>query len=171
MDKIIWYNMLKNNEISSLSMAQIAKYWVSNSKEWYHLLGNIDDAYFLTSVSSLKIYSICRCHLEADDGSFAHEHFHALVHIENTTKLGMKKKFQRLGISLNPKTTFKKIHCLDHVVGVLRYICCKDGQKMTRRDGDGLMGKPHTHYSRSVFDEEWLRSRGKQCGKIINDIC
>ena len=39
----------------------------------------------------------------------------------------------------------------DHAVGVLRYITCRDGQRATRRDGDGLMGSPHTHYRRSIF--------------------
>ena len=73
-------------------------------------------------------------------------------------------------MKLNDKTTFRKIYCLDHVVGVLRYICCKDGSKLTRRDADGLMGSPHTHYQRMVFDQEWLHSRGKKCCNTRDDI-
>ena len=54
------------------------------------------------------------------------------------------------------KTTFKPILCPDHAVGVLRYICCEDGQtKNRRRDADGLTCKPHTHYSRSVYETNW----------------
>ena len=100
----------------------------------------------------------------------AHEHFHALVHIVDSTKLGLKKKIQRAGLSLNTKTTFKKVHCLDHIDGNVRYISCKEGRKLTKLDKDGLMGKPHTHYCRMVFDDDWLHSRGKSCGKIRDDI-
>ena len=43
------------------------------------------------------------------------------------------------------KNTFRKIHCLDDVLGVLRYLACSDGQIKTRRNGDGIISYPHTH--------------------------
>uniref|UniRef100_A0A6P7HBG0 Uncharacterized protein LOC114348696 n=1 Tax=Diabrotica virgifera virgifera TaxID=50390 RepID=A0A6P7HBG0_DIAVI len=84
--------------------------------------------------------------------------------------LAYKKKIQRAGKKLHPKTTFRKIIRLDYCVGVLRYITCPDGQKPLRRDGDGLLGKPHSHYERRVFKSEWLHSRGKFCASIRNEI-
>ena len=170
MDYQTWYDMMTKNNIKASSMKEIADDWLTNDKEWYHLLGNINDVDFLTNLPSLKFYSICRCHLIANDESTAHEHFHGLVHFIDDKKANLKRRLIRCGIKLNGKTTFKSIFCLDHVVGVLRYICCEDGQKLTRRDDDGLMGRPHTHYSRMVFDQKWLHPRGKYCGEIRNDI-
>ncbi|CAH1104086.1 unnamed protein product [Psylliodes chrysocephalus] len=64
------------------------------------------------------------------DGSTAHEHLHALIHFTNGfTMLAYKKKLQRTSTRLHSKTTFKKIICLYHAVGVLIYITCADGQK------------------------------------------
>ena len=54
---------------------------------------------------------------------------------------------------------FKKILCPDHAVGVLRYISCRDGQRATRRNADGLMWAPHTHYRRTVFEQRLLHQR------------
>jgi hypothetical protein len=114
---------------------------------------------------------LCRCHLVADGGSRAHEHIIALIHFLNgNTVTAFKKKLQRLGKRLHSKTTFKKILCLDHAVGVLRYIACKDGQNPLRRDRDGLQGTPQSHYCRKIFDQDWLHSRGKQCAQIRNEI-
>ena len=48
----------------------------------------------------------------------------------------MKQNGQRF----HPKTTFKRILCPDHAVCVLRYITCRDGQRTTRKNGDGLQG-------------------------------
>ena len=45
---------------------------------------------------------------------------------------------------------------------MLRYICCRDGQRKTKRDGDGLMGAPHTHYRQSVFNQSLLHKRNKK---------
>ena len=45
---------------------------------------------------------------------------------------------------------------------MLRYICCRDGQRATRRNGDGLMGAPHTHYRRSVFEQCLLHKRNRK---------
>ena len=71
---------------------------------------------------------------------------------------------------MHPKTTFKKILCPDHAVGVLRYITCRDGQRATRRDADGLMGSPHTHYRRSVFGHHLLHRRNAKQILGCNDI-
>ena len=69
---------------------------------------------------------------------------------------------QRTKQRFHSKTTFKPILCPDHAVGVLRYICCEDGQRQKRRDGDGLSCKPHTHYCRSVYDSFMLHSRNQK---------
>ena len=65
---------------------------------------------------------------------------------------------------------FKKIKCLDHVVGVLRYVACKDGQRVSRRDGDGLVTHPHTHYARQPIDENHRHERSRKCLKIRDEI-
>ena len=48
------------------------------------------------------------------------------------------------------------------MIGTLRYISCGDGQRATRRNTDGLMGAPHTHYKRSVFDQCLLHKRNNK---------
>ena len=48
---------------------------------------------------------------------------------------------------------FKKIKCLDYTVGVVRYLTCKDIQKVGRRDNDGIVTHPHTHYSQNQLKE------------------
>ena len=53
----------------------------------------------------------------------------------------------------SPNNTSEKIKCLDHAVGVLRYMACKDGQRVGRRDGDDLATHPHTHYAQHPIDE------------------
>ena len=171
MSKSDYNSYLAVNEVKGRSPAEIGTDYETSSREWYHLLFNEEDFSLLIAVPNIKWYAICRCHLVADDGSTAHEHMHALIHFVNdSTHLGLKKKLQRAGKRLTSKTTFKKIICLDHAVGVLRYICCKDGQKPSRRDGDGLLGRPHVHYSRRVFNDDWLHCRGGQCCKIRDEI-
>ena len=71
---------------------------------------------------------------------------------------------------VSSKNTFKKIKCLDHAVGVLRYISCKYGQRIGRRDGNGLATHPHTHYARQPIDEFHRHERGKDCARIRNEI-
>jgi len=166
------YNaFLAANNIKALLPADVGKDYEECAREWYHLMFNEEDFGLLVAVPNIRWYSICRCHLVADDASTAHEHMHALIHFVNgSTHLGFKKKLQRAGKRVSPKTTFKKIICLDHAVGVLRYICCKDGQKPSRRDGDGLVGTPHVHYSRRVYNNNWLHGRGGQCPKIRDGI-
>lgn len=170
MDSSTFYSLLKKAEFQPLSPSEVGVDYISNPKDWYHLLGAIHDFTLLLNEGSIKWYTLCRCHLVDENNCTAHEHFHALVNFKTSTMLGFKKRLQRNGLRLNSKTTFKKILCLDHAVGVMRYICCADGQKQTRRDADGLMGAPHTHYSRCVFNREWCHPRGRRCSTTRNAI-
>ena len=86
MDANTWCEMMLRNNIKASSMKEIAEDWSTDNKEWYHLLANIKDVDFLTNIPSLKFHSICRCHLEANDGSTSHEHFHGLVHFIDDKK-------------------------------------------------------------------------------------
>ena len=82
-----------------------------------------------------------------------------------------KRQARQVNIKFSsPKNTFKKIKCLDHVVGVLRYVACKDGQQVGRRVGDGLVTHPHTHYARQPIDEKHRHERGRNCSKIRDEI-
>ena len=38
-----------------------------------------------------KFHSFCHCHLEANEGSTSHEHFHGLVHFIDDKKYNLKK--------------------------------------------------------------------------------
>lgn len=169
--KEAYLKTLKVCNINAVSPREVAEDYEECCSEWYHLLMNEQDFFLLTAVSQIKWYTICRCHLVADDGSTAHEHMHALVHFKDgLTLLAYRKRLQRIKERLNIKTTFRKIFCLDHAVGVLRYICCEDGQKPTRRDNDGLLGSSHSHYERKVFSPEWLHKRSKICVNVRDEI-
>ncbi|CAH1106491.1 unnamed protein product [Psylliodes chrysocephalus] len=171
LSKTDYLTLLNLNEINALSPQEMAQDYEELSKEWYHLILNKKDINLLACAPNTKWYSICRCHLIVDDGSTAHEHFHALIHfINGFTMLAYQKKLQRTGTRLHSKTTFKKIICLDHAVGVLGYITCADGQKSLRRDGYGLRGTPYSHYDRRVFKQDRLHSRGKQCCLVRTEI-
>jgi hypothetical protein len=136
---------------------------------WYHLMCSIADFNFIFSCKDFKFYALCRCHQVAVDGSTAHEHVHAVVSGRGLLR-SWKQRLYRKKISLY-KTTFKRIICGDHVAGVLRYLCCKDGQKIGRRGVDGLVTRPHTHYERRVDVRGWLHdSRGSICARIRDDI-
>ena len=127
-------------------------------KQMYHALVNEDDILKLFSIPNLEIFWICRCHLVAKDGSSSHAHLHALVQYKKGTHRALKKRMQRAKQRFHPKTTFKRILCPDHAVGVLRYITCQDGQRKTKPQ--------HTHYRRSVHGS-WLlhkRSEKKKLG-------
>ena len=156
--------ILKNANFTPSSYQEIAESLMENGiKQMYHTLVNEADILTLFSIPNLKIFWVCRCHHVADDKSTAHEHLHALVQYQNNkTHRAFKDRLKRAGQLLHPKTTFKKIICPDHAVGVLRYITCRDGQRATRRDGDGLMGSPHTHYRRSVFGCHLLHRRNEK---------
>merc|ERR1712030_125226 len=126
-------------------------------------------------IPNLKIFWCCRCHLVAKDGSTAHEHVHALVQYQKGTHVAFKKRLQRAKQRFHSKTTFKKILCVDHAVGVLRYITCKDGQiKNKRQDADRLVSQAHTHYCRRVYVPALLHSRNAKkeggCGYMRREI-
>ena len=127
-------------------------------KQMYHALVNEDDILKLFTIPNLEIFWICRCHLVALDGSSSHAHLHALVQYKKGTHRAAKDRMKRNGQKFHPKTTFKRILCPDHAVGVLRYITCQDGQRKTKPQ--------HTHYRRSVHGS-WLlhkRSEKKKLG-------
>ena len=95
----------------------------------YHVIVNEDNIQILFSISNLEIFSCCRCHLVAKDGSTAHEHLRALVQYQKGTHIALNKRMQRAGQRYHSKTTIKRIICPDQAVGVLGYICCEDGQR------------------------------------------
>jgi hypothetical protein len=136
---------------------------------FYHLMCSVADFKFLWSCQEFKFYSLCRCHQVADDGSTAHEHIHAVVSCRvllDTWKRQIRRKQIRLY-----KTTFKKIICADHLCGVFRYICCRDGQRIGKRGADGLVLSPHTHYDRKVDVRGWVhQAKGRICGQIRREI-
>ena len=51
------------------------------TREMYHALINEEDIAQVLAIPDIKVIWCCRCHLVADDGSTAHEHFHRLVNI------------------------------------------------------------------------------------------
>ena len=65
---------------------------------------------------------------------------------------------------------FKKIKCLDHDVGVLRYVACEGNQRISRRDGDGLVTHLHAHYTRQPIDENHRHECSHKCPKIRDEI-
>ena len=163
--------LLKTMNMKQLSYEVVAKDWENNSKEWYHVLVAIEDLPIVLAIPNLQIYAWCRCKLVADDGSEAHFHWHGLVHFKEQKLLSWKRQSRRVGVKFSsPKNTFKKVICLDHAVGVLRYIACKDGQRVGRRDGDGLVTHPHTHYSRQPIDEDHRHVRSVRCAKVRDEI-
>ena len=164
--------MIHDYALTPLSYKDVAEDWERNGNEWYHALIAIEDLPTVLAIPELRIYAWCRCKVVANDGSEAHLHWHGLVHFPTRKLYSWKKQARRVGVHFkSTKNTFKKINCLDHAVGVLRYIACKDGQRVGRRDQDGLRTHPHTHYSRQPI-EEWHRhdKRGKACGEVRDAI-
>ena len=159
--------------LKPLTYKEIADDWEANTKEWYHAMISIEDLPIVLAIPNLKVYSWCRCKLVANDGSESHFHWHGLVHFQTIKFLSWKKQAHRTNVKfVSSKNTFKKIICLDHAVGVLRYLACADGKtkKSGRRDDDGLLSHPHTHYSRQPIDENHRHKRGKQCPDVRNEI-
>ena len=160
---IDYYKFLIGCEWRPHSYKEIADSLMKNGvKEMYHAIVNEDDIQLLFSIQDLEIFWCCRCHIV---GSTAHAHLHALVQYQKGTHMALKKRMERSKQRFHSKTTFKPIISPDHAVGVLRYICCEDGQRQKRRDADGLSCKPHTHYCRSVFDSKMLHSRNQKKDK------
>ena len=116
-------------DMNPLSYKDVGEDWERNSNEWYHALIGIVDLPIVLAIPDLKIYAWCRCKVVADDGSEAHFHWHGLVHFPKRKLESWKKQSRPAGVTFaSSKNTFKKIICLDHEVGVLRYMACKDGQ-------------------------------------------
>lgn len=163
--------LMADFEMKPLTYKEVADHWESNPMEWYHAMISIEDLPIVLAIPELKIYSWCRCKLVADDGSESHFHWHGLVHFPTRKFQSWKKQAWRTNVRFaSAKNTFKKILCLDHAVGVLRYMACEDGKQNGRRDGDGLLTHPHTHYSRQPIDGYHRHKRGKQCPEVRNEI-
>ena len=149
----------------------VADDWEAKQEEWYHALISIDDLPTILAIQDMNIYAWCRCKLVASDKSEDHFHWHGLVHFPKRKLDSWRRQARRKGILLSSsKNTFKKIHCLDHVVGVLRYLACSDGQIKTRRDADGLVTYPHTHYARQPISDYHRHARGSRCDEVRSGI-
>ena len=141
--------LLREMKMEPLTYEAVAADWEKSAKEWYHALIAIEDLPIVLAIPNMNIYTWCRCKVVADDGSEGHFHWHALVHFTKGKLESWRRQATRVGIKFQSrKNTFKNINCLDHAVGVLRYLTCKDGQRIGRRDADGLVTHPHTHYAR-----------------------
>ena len=164
--------LIRDFELTPRTYKDVAEDWERNNTEWYHALIAIEDLPTVLAIPELKIYAWCRCKVVANDGSEAHLHWHALVHFSGRKLKSWRRQALRLDVRFkSTKNTFKKIKCLDHAVGVLRYISCKDGQRVGRRDRDGLRTHPHTHYSRQPIDETHRHdTRGKRCVEVREGI-
>ena len=163
--------LIRDYGLTPLSYKDVAEDWERNSKEWYHALIAIEDLPIVLAIPELKIYAWCRCKVVANDGSEAHLHWHGLVHFPRRKLKSWRDQARRVDVKFkSTKNTFKKIKCLDHAVGVLRYLACKDGQRTGRRDRDGLQTHPHTHYSRQPIDETHRHARGRHCEEVREDI-
>ena len=171
-DDAEYTNLLAEMNLKPLLYNDVANDWQASSVEWYHAMIAIEDLPIVLAIPTLRIYAWCRCKVVADDGSDAHFHWHGLVHFKNEKLEIWKRKARKVNIKFkSTKNTFKKIKCLDHAVGVLRYIACKDGQKVGRRDGDGLLTHPHVHYSRQPIEHcHEHDSRRKICATVRNEI-
>ena len=168
MDRNTYYDNLREFNFSASSFDEIATcLMVHGLTEMYHVTANEDDILPVLAIPNFKIFWCCRCRLVTDDGSSGDEQWHALVQFEaGHTLQGYKKRLQRAKHQLHRKTTFKRIVCVDHVVEVLRHICCKAGQRQTK------MGAPHIHYDCSVFKNHLLHdAQGKQCVTTRDEIC
>ena len=154
-----------------LAYSDVAKDWQANENEWYHAIIAIEDLPIVLTIPDLKIYAWCRCKLVADDGSEDHFHWHGLVHFSKTKRESWRRQATRHGIKFaSTKNTFKRIICLDHAVGVLRYVAFADGQRVGRRDSDGLVTHPHTHYARKPIQDEHRHKRGKDGTSVRDEI-
>ena len=166
-----YVNLIRKMELKPLTYRDVANDWEANGNEWYHALIAIVDLPIVLAIPNFKIDAWCRCKVVADDGSEDHFHWHGLVHFTKCKLGSWKKKARRAGIKFSsPKNTFKKIICLDHAVGVLRYLTCGDGQRVGRRDAHGLVTHPHTHYVRQPIDSRHIHARSKRCVAVRNEI-
>ena len=157
--------------LKTLDYKEVANDWESRDDEWYHAIISLEDLSIILAIPNLKVYAWCRCKLVAPDKSESHLHWHGLVHFSSGKLASWKQKAWRHKIQFSSKkNTFKRINCLDHVVGVLRYVACSDGQHSLRRGSDGLFSGPHTHYDRRPISDYHKHKRGKECSVIRNWI-
>ena len=99
----------------------------------------------MLSTPNLKIYAWCRCKLIADNGSEAHYHWHGLIHFSCGKLKSWKQQTWRVNVRFtSKKNTFKKVKCLDHAVGILRYVACADRQNEMLMD----LLRDHIHITR-----------------------
>ena len=164
-------SLMSEMDMKPLLYEAVAKDWDSNSNEWYHALVAIEDLPIVLAISDLKAYAWCQCKLVADDDSEAHYHWHGLVYFPSRKLGSWKRQARRVNIKFSSsKYMFKKIKCLDHVVGVLRYVACKGNQRVSRRDVDGLVTHLHPHYARQTIDENHRHTCSHKCPKVRDEI-
>ena len=163
-----YQQLLESLELKTLDYSEVAKDWESRNDEWYHALISMDDLPTVLTIPKLKVYAWCRCKLVSQDGSESHYHWHGLFHFSSGKLASWKTKAWRHKIKFNSKkNTFKKIICLDHAVGVLRYLACSHGQCL-KRGSDGLLSERHTHYARQPISEHHRHKKGQSC-PVIRD--
>ena len=122
---------------------------------------SIEDLPTILAIPDLRIYTWCRCKVVAIDKLEDHLHWHGLVHSPKIKCESWRRQAKRNGVQLSSrKNTFKKIYCLDHIIGVLRYLASDQGRIKTRRDEDGLVSLPHIHYARRPISDYHSHSRG-----------
>ena len=170
MDAEEYQQLLESMELKTLDYREVAQDWESRNDEWYHALISMDDLRTVLTIPNLKVYAWCRCKLIDQDGSESHHHWHGLVHFSSGKLSSWKVKAWRHKIKFHSKkNTFKKIICLDHAVGVLRYLACSHGQCL-KRGSDGLLSVRHTHYARQPISEHHRHKKGSSCIVIIDWI-
>ena len=163
------------NGIKALPYSELVEDFMVNPKQYfYHYIGSVDDFYTLLSKrEEVKLYCWCRCHKPIPNTElFEHEHVHALLMTIGKSHMAIKKKYvRRTNENLFLDSRFQKVHCFDHIIGIMRDIHCKDGQKVGRRNQDGLVTVPHLHYSRHVYESELLHDTiGKDCGDTRDHV-
>ena len=163
--------LMASMKLRPLTYKEVAVDWKVRPDEWFHAMIAVEDLPIVLSIPNLRIYAWYRCKLVENYGSEAHYHWHGLVHFSVGKFTSWKRQAHRVDVKFSSKkNTFKKIHCLDHAVGVLRYLSCKDGTRVGRRDNDGLVNHPHTHYARQPIEEYHRHNRGKDCPVVRNQI-
>ena len=142
--------------IQPLSFREIVDDWEKNSEEWYHATLAIEDLPLVLAEPDLEIYAWCRCDVSSEDST--HSQWHGLLHFPKRNYTSWKIHLHSKGIKFtSSKYLFRKVPCLDHVVGVLRYISCD-------------AGPDHKHYANRLFDPSHHHKRGNECRRIRKDI-
>ena len=120
-DDVAYKTLMSEMDMEPLTYEAVAKDWDSNSNEWYHALIAIEDLPIVLAIPDLKAYAWRQCKLVDDDGSEVHYHWHRLVHFPSRKFGSWNRQARRVNVKFSlSKNMFKRIECLDHVVGVLR---------------------------------------------------